>query len=69
MHFSTYLRIENLAGGCLASDRSFIRALRSRLNKKALKRGSRDIRRELIADMFELRNEAKKVMIIVNRGI
>jgi hypothetical protein len=62
MHFSTYLRIENLAGGCLASDRSFIRALRSRLNKNALKRSSRDIRREVIADMFELRNDAIKLI-------
>lgn len=62
MHFSTYLRIENLAGGCLASDRSFIRALRSRLNKKALKRGSRDIRREVIADMFKLRSDAIKLI-------
>lgn len=62
MHFSTYLRIENLAGGCFASDRSFIRALRSRLNQNALKRSSRDIRREVIADMFEIRNEAIKLI-------
>ena len=62
MHFSTYLRIENLAGGCMASDRSFIRALRSRLNENALKRSSRDIRREVIADMFELRNDAIKLI-------
>jgi hypothetical protein len=62
MHFSTYLRIENIAGGCMASDRSFIRALRSRLNKNALKRSSRDIRREVIADMFELRNDAIKLI-------
>ena len=62
MHFSTYLRIENLAGGCMASDRSFIRALRSRLNENALKRSSRDIRREVIADMFKLRNDAIKLI-------
>jgi len=58
MHFSTYLRIENKAGGYCASNRAFIRALRSKLKKSALKRASRDIRRELIADMFAFRKQA-----------
>mgnify|MGYP001389664225 FL=1 len=58
MHFSTYLRIENKAGGYFASDRAFIRALRSKLKKSALKRSSREIRRELIADMFEFRKQS-----------
>ncbi len=66
MPFSTYLRIENLAGGVFASDRAFIRALRSKLKKSVLKRAEREIRRELIADMFEFR---KRAVGLTNRGI
>jgi hypothetical protein len=39
MHYSTYTRIESLAGGVFSSDRAFIRALRSKLLKRAVGRG------------------------------
>lgn len=58
MMYPTYLRVEKIAGGCFASDRSFIRALRSRLNKNALKRESRAIRREIIGELFDFRDKS-----------
>ena len=68
MHYGTYLRIESLAGGVCASDRALIRAFRSKLLKKALKRGSRSVRRELIGDLFEYRDAALSLYSDVVNG-
>lgn len=58
MQYGTYLRIETAAGGVYASDRAFIRAMRGKLKRKALKRECRDIRRSLVKDLFEYRDAA-----------
>ena len=68
MQYSTYLRIESLAGGVCSSDRALIRALRSKLLKKALKRESREIRRELIKDLFEYRDASLSLYVNVIKG-
>lgn len=68
MHYSTYTRIESLAGGVCSSDRALIRAFRSKLLKTALKRESRLIRRELITDLFRHRDSALSLYVNVMRG-
>jgi hypothetical protein len=68
MHYSTYCRIESLAGGVHASDRALIRALRSKLLKTALQRESREIRRELITDLFEYRDAALSLYVHIIKG-
>jgi len=64
----TYNRIETIAGGCWASDRDFIRALRSKLTNQAKSRDKREIRRELIASMFQKREKARSLFSYVSRG-
>ena len=62
----TYNRIENMAGGCWASDRDFIRAFRSKLTREAKTRDARDRRHALIVSMFKKRERARELACWAN---
>jgi len=59
MSFSTYLRVEHRAGGAWASDRAFIRAMRSCLSGFGRSRDGRELRRQFFAAGFEHRADAR----------
>ena len=47
---SQFIRIETIAGGSLASNRSIIKALRSRLSVEGKSRSMRQVRHDLIRE-------------------
>ena len=59
MMTSLYNLIENKAGGCNASPRAFIRALRDTITAEAKSRAMREARHNTIRDMLEERQKAQ----------
>jgi len=58
--WGTYCRIEALAGGLWASDRAFIRAAWSKLNKDAQSKEGRIFRQAFYSALFETRDRIRK---------
>jgi len=62
-----FYRVERIAGGVLASDKTFIKAIHSILNKKAKTFSMREQRHAYIHAMLKMKNSADKLYLNVMR--
>ena len=68
MMYAQYCRLESRAGGCLSSDRAFIRACRAVLNRKGRSRVARRGRHMWIREGLKLKSNAINEYLAIVSG-